>query len=52
MNKTRGHHFTPKAKEQSKQWSERGESTAKKDNAVPSTGKVMTLDFWEARGII
>ena len=37
-------------KEQSKQWTEKGESAPKK--AVPSAGKVMASVFWDARGII
>ena len=37
-------------KEQSKQWTEKGESAPKK--AVPSADKIMASVFWDARGII
>ena len=52
MDESRVHHFTPKTKEQSKQWIGRGESSPKKAKTVPSAGKVMASDFWDARLII
>ena len=52
MDKTWVHHFTPEIKEQSKQWTERGESYSKKARTVPSAGKAMASGFWNARGII
>jgi hypothetical protein len=51
MDKTLVHHFTPETKEQSKQWTERGES-APKEKTVPSAGKVKASVFWDAHGII
>ncbi|KAK3096924.1 hypothetical protein FSP39_004807 [Pinctada imbricata] len=36
------HHFTPEAKQQSKQWKHPGSSRSKKAKTVPSAGKVMT----------
>ena len=39
-------------KEQSKQWTWRGESAPKKVKTVPSAGKVTASVFWDARGII
>ncbi|XP_076667941.1 histone-lysine N-methyltransferase SETMAR-like [Andrena cerasifolii] len=52
MDETWVHHYTPEAKEQSKQWTERGESAPKKAKTVPTAGKVMASVFWDARGII
>jgi histone-lysine N-methyltransferase SETMAR len=52
MDETWVHHFTPETKQQSKQWTARGESAPKKANAVESAGKVMASVFWDARGII
>lgn len=46
------HHYTPEMKEQSKQWTARGESAPKKAKTVPSAGKVMATIFWDSRGII
>ncbi|XP_023237730.1 histone-lysine N-methyltransferase SETMAR-like [Centruroides sculpturatus] len=40
--------FTPVTKEQSKQWTERGESAPKKSKTVPSAGKVMASVSWDA----
>ncbi|XP_023220365.1 histone-lysine N-methyltransferase SETMAR-like [Centruroides sculpturatus] len=48
MDKTWVHHFTPETKEQSKQWTERGESAPKKAKTVPSAGKVMASVFWDS----
>jgi histone-lysine N-methyltransferase SETMAR len=45
------HHYTPKSKNQSKQWTEAGCSAPKKTRSVPSAGKVMTSVFWDAVGI-
>lgn len=52
MDETWVHYFTPETKEQSKQWTARGESAPKKAKTVPSAGKVMASVFWDARGII
>ena len=46
------HHYTPETKEQSKQWTESGESAPKKAKTVPSAGKIMATVFWDSRGII
>jgi [histone H3]-lysine36 N-dimethyltransferase SETMAR len=46
------HHYTPETKEQSKQWTARGESTPKKAKTVPSAGKVMATIFWDSQGVI
>ncbi|XP_023218736.1 uncharacterized protein LOC111620945 [Centruroides sculpturatus] len=48
MDETWVHHFTPETKEQSKEWTERGESAPKKAKTVPSAGKVMASVFWDA----
>ncbi|XP_023231277.1 uncharacterized protein LOC111631292 [Centruroides sculpturatus] len=45
MDETWVHHFTPETKEQSKQWTERGESAPKKEKTVPAAGKVMASVF-------
>ncbi|XP_076623122.1 histone-lysine N-methyltransferase SETMAR-like [Colletes latitarsis] len=52
MDETWVHHFTPESKEQSKQWTVRGEPAPKKAKTVPSAGKVMASVFWDVRGII
>ncbi|XP_018346987.1 PREDICTED: histone-lysine N-methyltransferase SETMAR-like, partial [Trachymyrmex septentrionalis] len=52
MDETWVHHFTPETKEQSKQWTEKGELASKKAKTVLSAGKVMASVFWDARGII
>ena len=52
MNETRVHHFTPEMKEQSKQWTETGNSASKKAKTVLSAGKAMASVFWDACGII
>lgn len=39
-------------KEQSKQWTERGESAEKKSKTIPSAGKVMASVFWDVREMI
>ena len=48
MDETRVHHFTPETKEQSKQWTEKGESAPKKGKTVPSAGKVMASFITQA----
>ena len=45
------HHFTPKPKEQSKQWTGMGKSCPKQVKTVPSVAKVCFF-FWNAYGII
>ena len=52
LDKTWIDHLTPETKEQSKQWTERGESAPKKAKTVSSAGKVMASAFWYARGKI
>ena len=49
---TRVHPTTFEMKKQSKQCSEREESSRKKAKIVPSAGKVMVSVFWDARRII
>jgi histone-lysine N-methyltransferase SETMAR len=46
------HHYTPKSKQQSKQWTEAGCSVPKKTRSVPSAGKVMASVFWDTEGIL
>ncbi|XP_017486515.1 PREDICTED: histone-lysine N-methyltransferase SETMAR-like, partial [Rhagoletis zephyria] len=46
------HHSTPETKEQSKQWTRRGEPAPKKAKAILSANKVMATVFWDARGVI
>ena len=52
MDESWVHRFTPETKEQSKQWTQKGESAPKKAKTVSSAGKVMASVFWDARGII
>lgn len=52
MDETWIHHYTPETKQQSKQWTARGEPAPKKARSAPSAGKVMASVFWDARGII
>ena len=52
MDDTWIHHFTPEIKEQSKQWTERGDWAPKKAKTILSAGKVMTSVYWDARRII
>ena len=47
IDETWVHHVTPEKKEQSKQWTERGESAPKKAKTLPSAGKVMASVFWD-----
>ena len=46
------HHFTPEAKQQSKQWKHPSSPPPKKAKTVPSAGKVMASVFWDADGIL
>ena len=46
------HYFTPKTKEQSKQWNEKEKSAPKKAKTVPSAGKVTASVLWNACGVI
>jgi histone-lysine N-methyltransferase SETMAR len=46
------HHYTPETKQQSKQWTARGETALKKTKTVSLTGKVMTTVFWDSHGIL
>lgn len=52
MDETWIHHYTPETKQQSKQWTARGEPASKKAKCVPSAGKVMASVFWNAKGIL
>ena len=45
LDKTWIHHYTPKMKEQSKQWVDADGSAPKKAKTVPVTGKVMPTIF-------
>jgi histone-lysine N-methyltransferase SETMAR len=51
MDETWIHHYTPKSKKQSKQWTEASCSAPKKTCSVPSAGKVMSSVFRVAEGI-
>jgi histone-lysine N-methyltransferase SETMAR len=52
MDETWIHHYTPKSKQQSKQWTEAGCSAPKKTRSVPSAGNGMASVFWDAEGIL
>jgi histone-lysine N-methyltransferase SETMAR len=52
MDETWIRHYTPKSKQQSKQWTEAGCLAPKKTRSVPSAGKVMASVFWNAEGIL
>ena len=52
MDETWVHHFTPEAKQQSKQWKHPGSPPPKRAKTVPSAGKVMASVFWDADGIL
>jgi histone-lysine N-methyltransferase SETMAR len=52
MDETLIHHYTPKSKQQSKQWTETGCSAPKETRSVPSARKVMASVFWDAEGIL
>ena len=52
MDETWVNHFTPEAKQQSKQWKHPGLPPPKKAKTVPSAGKVMASVFWDADGIL
>jgi len=46
MDGTWIHYYTPKSKQQSKQW-----TAPKKTRSVPSAGKVMASVFWDTKAI-
>ena len=46
------HHYTPEAKEQSKQWTEAGGSAPKKAKTIQLAGKVMARVFWNFKEIL
>lgn len=46
------HHYSPETKQQSKQWTAKGEPVPKKAKTVRSAGKVMASVFWDAKGIL
>ena len=52
MDETWVHHFTPEAKQHSKQWKHPVSPPPKKAKTVPSAGKVMASVFWDADGIL
>ena len=52
MDETWVHHFTPEAKQQSKQWKHSGSPPPKKAKTVSSAGKVMASVFCDADGIL
>ena len=45
MDETWVHHFTPETKEQSKEWTERGESAPMKAKTGPSAGQTQGVTF-------
>ncbi|XP_055384278.1 uncharacterized protein LOC129613955 [Condylostylus longicornis] len=51
IDETWVHHYTPETKEQSKQWTSRGEAAPKKAKTTLSAGKVMASVSWDARDI-
>ena len=52
MGETWVHHFTPEAKQRSKQWKHPGSPPPKKAKPVPSAKKVMASVFWDADSIL
>jgi histone-lysine N-methyltransferase SETMAR len=52
VDETWVHHHTPETKQQSKQWTVKGEPAPKKAKTVASVSKVIATVFWDARGII
>ena len=52
VDETWVHHYTPETKQQSRQWTMKGEPAPKKAKTVASASKVMATIFWDARGII
>ena len=52
MDETWVHHFTPEAKQQSKQWNHPGSPPPKKAKTVPPAGNVMASVFWDVDGIL
>lgn len=52
MDETWIHHYTPETKQQSKQWTAKGEPAPKKAKTVPSAGKVLASVFWDAKGVL
>jgi histone-lysine N-methyltransferase SETMAR len=52
MDETWIHHYTPKSKQQSKQWTEADCSAPKKTRSVSSVEKVIALVFWDTEGIL
>lgn len=46
------HYYEPERKEQSKQWTQKGENTPRKFKRTISAGKVMASVFWDANGIL
>jgi histone-lysine N-methyltransferase SETMAR len=52
VDETWVHHYTPETKQQSKQWTVKGEPAPKKAKTVASASKFMSTVFWYARVII
>ena len=52
MDETWFHHYTPKTKRSSAEWTAAGESRPKWPKTQQRPGKVMTSVFWDARGIL
>jgi hypothetical protein len=52
MGETWIHHYTPESKQQSKQSTEAGCSAPKKTRSIPSAGKVIVSEYWDAVGVL
>ena len=52
VDETWVHHNTPETKQQSKEWTAKGEPTLKKAKTIPCAGKVVGTDFSDTRGIL
>lgn len=52
MDETWVHHFNPKSRIQSAEWTGPGESRPKRPKTETSAGKVMASVFWDSKGII
>ena len=46
------HHFEPETKRQFKQWKHSTSPAPKKVKVVPSAGKMMIFDFWNAQSLV
>ena len=52
MDETWIHHYTPESKRSSAEWTAVGEKRSKRPKTQMCAGKVMTLVFWDAHGVL